>query len=89
MTVSNRFLAELKDIKAVRFTCRNCKASFGVVPTDVRDDSFYRCYNCKAEFFEHKTENLKAMRDIFGGIASLEPRLGELKCTIQLEFEQP
>jgi hypothetical protein len=88
MTLQKIYLPEIKDIRYVRFTCNNCKATLSVTPTDVRDTPYYRCPNCKEEWFTSGGNNLKAMYDLFHGLSMLHERQAELPCTVQFELSE-
>jgi hypothetical protein len=59
-----------------------------VTPEEVREESYYRCNNCKEQFFDPNTESTKAIRALFFALGELRPHLAELRSTIHLEFDK-
>jgi hypothetical protein len=84
MTFQERILAELKDIEAVRLTCR-CGASLNI-PVLEREYVPEACPYCKEAWFGRGTSDHKFLTWLLQAIIGLKNRGQEVFCQIHLEL---
>ena len=83
-----RYYADMKDILAVRFTCKKCKTAFSVKPSEACGESYYRCHNCRDNWFGLDGEDVQAASALIRVLLHINSRANELPCSIQFELEQ-
>jgi hypothetical protein len=89
MTIKKRYYAEMKDILAIRFTCKKCHTAISIKPAlEPYEDAFYRCHNCGDNWFPLDGQDVKATTAFISGLANISKRASELRCLMHYEFEQ-
>lgn len=88
MTSEKRIIADLKDILAIRLTCKKCHASV-LIPPSEQFNIHDRCSNCPEQLFLRDDVGKKQLEMFIGALANLAKRGKDSPCHIQLELEQP
>lgn len=87
MTLQKRFVIGPKDVLAIRLTCKHCKASVSIPPSEfkcVRD----ACANCREQLF-HGDSTKIGLEQLIAGLADLQKCSDDMGWSVHLEAEQP
>lgn len=88
MTLQKRFIADLKDILAIRLTCKRCKTTLSMQP-DERAYFPQSCPTCRNQWFIDQTQDQQILEYFIRSITEIKKRGDEAPCQIQIDFEQP
>jgi transcription elongation factor Elf1 len=95
MTVEHRFIAGLKDIRAVTFECKKCSARLSVEPDKMGTTTFANCPSCNQEWFDLETGDGRALVSPMAALVRSLVKSREMQeqksvgVRILLEFDDP
>ena len=96
MTVERRFIASLKDIRAVTLECKHCLARVSMKPESLENIAPWKCAWCNRDWLsDSKREGVKFISSIMLLLRALSPSLVEqdddknVGVRIFLEFDEP
>ena len=88
MTVKTQYLAELKDVLAIRLTCSKCSGSI-VLPMSDQTHIQEKCPNCRESWLPADSIDLAILADFIKCCTALGNRKPEARCRIHLEMNAP
>lgn len=85
MTIKTQYLAELKDVLAIRLTCSKCDGFVGL-PMAGRTHITELCPNCRQSWFLPDSTDLVVLEQLLRACVSLGDKNATAPCRIQLEL---